>query len=328
MPITTAQLKAAIEAKIAAANGSTSLEDLTLIKNNADTWLANNSGGTITGYASLETLIQTKQNALTGSSTIDDVTLTSAAVFPPVVAKSLVWKTQTFLTSGTFTRPAKMVGNTVWATGCAAGGGGAWASNQYAITGGWGGAYCINRPIALTDGVDSFPVTIPAGGAKATSIFSNGGKGGNLVFGSAPVLLRLIGGDGGTQRPCTYSDSLYIGAFAYELLAQGIAPLICFSIRSALSGSSNYTTSVAFRAPDIVNGHVAGRSQYSGELGYAGGGAAGLFGDGPSPSPNATLSNAPANTGAGGAGATNLSQAYLPGDGGSGRLDLGWWEYE
>lgn len=82
MPITTAQLKAAIEAKIAAATGSTSLEDLTLIKNNADTWLLNNSGGTITDYASLETLIQSKQNALTGSSTLDDITLTSASAFP------------------------------------------------------------------------------------------------------------------------------------------------------------------------------------------------------------------------------------------------------
>jgi hypothetical protein len=81
MPITTAQLKAAIEAKIAAANGSTTLEDLTLLKANADLWLLNNAG-TITGYASLEALIQTRQNALTGSSSVDDISYTSASAFP------------------------------------------------------------------------------------------------------------------------------------------------------------------------------------------------------------------------------------------------------
>ncbi len=89
MPITTAQYKAAVEAKIAAATGSTSLDDLTLIKSNADLWLQNNSGGSITGYATLESLIQTKQNALTGSSTLDDITLTGVSAFPPVVSSAI-----------------------------------------------------------------------------------------------------------------------------------------------------------------------------------------------------------------------------------------------
>ena len=89
MAITTAQYKAAVEAKIAAATGSTSLDDLTLIKSNADLWLQNNPGGSITGYSSLESLIQTKQNALTGSSTLDDITLTGVSAFPPVSASAV-----------------------------------------------------------------------------------------------------------------------------------------------------------------------------------------------------------------------------------------------
>jgi hypothetical protein len=82
MSITTAQYKAAVEAKISAATSGTSLDDLTLIKSNADLWLLNNPGGSITGYSSLESLIQTKQNALTGSSTLDDITLTGVSAFP------------------------------------------------------------------------------------------------------------------------------------------------------------------------------------------------------------------------------------------------------
>lgn len=83
MTITTAEYKAAIEAKIAAATGATSLKDLTLIKTNADLWLLNNDGGSITGYASLEALIQDKQDGLTGSSTLNDVSFVGVSAFPP-----------------------------------------------------------------------------------------------------------------------------------------------------------------------------------------------------------------------------------------------------
>lgn len=90
MTITTAQYKAEIEARIAAANSGTTLDDLTLVKNNADLWLRNNQGGSITGYASLESLIQTKQNALSGSSTLDDITLVGAAAFPAAAAATSI----------------------------------------------------------------------------------------------------------------------------------------------------------------------------------------------------------------------------------------------
>lgn len=89
MTLTTAQLKAAIEAKIAAASGSTTLEDLTIIKRLADTWLANNSGGSITGYSSLVSLLQARQNALTGSSTLDEMVLAGVAAFPAKSAASV-----------------------------------------------------------------------------------------------------------------------------------------------------------------------------------------------------------------------------------------------
>jgi photosystem II stability/assembly factor-like uncharacterized protein len=82
MPITTAQYKAAIEAKIAAANGSTTLRDLTLIKTNADLWLSNNPTGSIAGYATLEGLIQTIQNSLGVGSSNVDLSLAGVAAFP------------------------------------------------------------------------------------------------------------------------------------------------------------------------------------------------------------------------------------------------------
>ena len=89
MAITTTNIKAAIEAKIAAATGLTPLEDLTIIKSDADLWLRNNSGGSITGYATLESLIQTKENALTGASTLDDITLAAVAAYPPQEAGNI-----------------------------------------------------------------------------------------------------------------------------------------------------------------------------------------------------------------------------------------------
>lgn len=86
MTILTTQAKAALEAKIAAANGSTTLEDLTALKVVADGWLNYNPGSTITGYATLEGLIQTRQNALTGSSTLDDISFAIAAAGPALPA--------------------------------------------------------------------------------------------------------------------------------------------------------------------------------------------------------------------------------------------------
>lgn len=104
MSITTAQYKAAVEAKIAAATSGTSLEDLTLIKSNADLWLYNNPGGSITGFSALEGLIQTKQNALTGSSTLDDITLTGASAFPPTTSSSIKSIQTGFVNTSTLTK--------------------------------------------------------------------------------------------------------------------------------------------------------------------------------------------------------------------------------
>lgn len=101
MAITTAQYKAAVEAKIAAATSGTSLDDLTLLKSNADLWLLNNPGGTITGYSSLEALIQTKQNALTGSSTLDDITLTGVSAFPTTSSSAIKSIQSDFVNTGT-----------------------------------------------------------------------------------------------------------------------------------------------------------------------------------------------------------------------------------
>lgn len=86
MAITTSQAKAALEAKIAAATGSTTLEDLTVLKVAADGWLNGNPGGSITGYTTLEGLIQTKQNALTGSSSVDDISFALVSADPSLPA--------------------------------------------------------------------------------------------------------------------------------------------------------------------------------------------------------------------------------------------------
>lgn len=193
MPITTAQLKTAIEAKIAAASGSTSLEDLTLIKNNADTWLANNSGGTITGYASLETLIQTKQNALTGSSTLDDITLTSASVFPPQSDRVPV--ALSFTTSQTYTVPANcyLIRRLAITGGGGAGGGG----NAGGASGGGGAGAntIILKNIAVIPG-DVLTIVIGAGGVGALS--AQGGAGGaSYVLLNGRVIVQALGGSGG-----------------------------------------------------------------------------------------------------------------------------------
>lgn len=302
MPITTAQLKAAIEAKIAAATGSTSLEDLTLIKNNADTWLLNNSGGTITGYASLEALIQSKQDALTGSSTIDDVTLTSAAVFPPVVAKNLVWKTQTFLTSGTFTRPAKMAGNIAWVTASAGGGGGI-AAGTVTVRGACGGSWCKDRT-----------VTIPSSGSASVLIGSGGNPGadgGSTSFGTQIV---LIGGSRASSITSFYVDNPSTPSAKDLINFFGVSPGYYFMLAKEI-GINEYTA--MYSRSDMVNGYSGAGFARSGplEMVYCGP-AAGYFG---SPTSIDSPAASPLNTGCGG---------HTGFAGSAGRLDIGWWEYE
>lgn len=303
MPITTAQLKAAIEAKIAASTGSTSLEDLTLIKNNADLWLRNNSGDTITGYASLETLIQSKQNALTGSSTIDDITLTSASAFPPVVAKKLVWKTQTFLTSGTFTRPAKMVGDTAWVTASAGGGGGPSAGNL-TIRGACGGSWCKDRP-----------VNVPVGSSHTVVIGSGGNIGANGGSTSFQSQIILVGGSRASSVIATFYVKIPRSSTVQDLLNfVGVSPGYYFMLANDV-GVNEYNH--MYSAPEMVNGYVGAGFWWSNQpdMVYCGP-AAGYFG---SPTSIDSPAASPTNTGCGG---------HTGFAGSAGRLDISWWEYE
>lgn len=302
MTLTTAQLKAAIEAKIAAATGATTLEDLTLIKRLADTWLANNSGGSIAGYSSLVSLLQTRQNALTGSSTIDDITLTSASAFPPVVGKSLVWKTQTFLTSGTFTRPAKMVGDTAWVTASAGGGGGATAGTL-TIRGACGGSWCKDRS-----------VTIPSSGSTSVLIGSGGNigsNGGSTSFGSQII---LVGGSRASIISTFYVDNPSTPSVLDIIYFVGVSPGYYFMLAKEL-GVNEHTA--IYSKPEMVNGYSGAGFSYSNPVQrvYCGP-AAGYFG---SPTSIDSPAASPSNTGCGG------HTAFA---GSAGRLDISWWEYE
>lgn len=315
MPITTAQYKAAVEAKIAAATGATSLDDLTLIKSNADLWLRNNSSGTIAGYAALEALIQAKQDTLTGGSTLDDISLAGMAALPPVVGKTLVWKTQPFLTSGTFTRPAKMAGDIAWVTASAGGGGGTSYSAFSVVRGACGGSWCKDRPVNVPVG-SSHTVVIGSGGTA-------GNSGGNTTFGTQLVLrgggpaIATSASDGVTLQNAATSST-----FTYIANVVGVHPgWTCFVAPFDIT-DSNHKPSVLHVPPESVNGFVGAGLFFSNPEGrFTGAGpAAGYYG-----APAASYNDAtPINTGCGGWSANGQTGR----SGSAGRLDIGWWEYE
>jgi hypothetical protein len=224
----------------------------------------------------------------------------SRAIGGAVVKKSIVINS-----SQNWTAPANLAGNTAWLTGCAGGGSGAQISSTGSAIGGFGGAYCIRRPVIVAPST-SYAATIPAGGAADTS--GNGNAGGDLSFGS---LVTLKGGKGGAS-----TSSGAASRFFDAMQASGVRPNIFVD-------TSSTDKVVAFPA-DTVNGNVCGESSSTTDS-YATGGAAGLFGNGGNASSSTTAQSALDNTGAGGGAVRNVGGTS--GAGGSGCLVIEWEEF-
>lgn len=231
----------------------------------------------------------------------------SRAIGGAVIRKSVVINS-----SQTWTAPANLAGNTVWITGCAAGGSG--AQNGYLsgsdAYGGFGGCFVEKYPVQVTPST-GYAVVIGAGGAGVTS--GNGQSGGDTTFGS---LLTIKGGDGGESISTS-------SVLSMQRLSQkrGVRPaIIDFS-------ASPY---LPIQIAEIVNGNVCG--DYAGATdgdGEASGGAAGYFGGGGNSAASSSTINATAataNSGAGGGCGYGASPS-TSGAGGSGRLIIEWEEY-
>ena len=235
-----------------------------------------------------------------------------------------VWKMQVFDANGTFTVPDAIAGNVVYVTGSGGGGSGGVcirdALQRRAAGGGFGGEFCVKRPLAVTAG-DSIPVTIGAGAASvsitsATTAETVGLTGGNTVFGS----ITLLGGSGGTTTSNIHSSTQY-----------GVFP--------SYFGRSLLNADDILIPPAQANGYSGGALQYTNvtQPTWALGGAAGAFGHGKigalAVDGNATASSADANTGSGGAGAAVSSTTGVTpytatsGAGGSGKIIVEWQEF-
>lgn len=116
-----------------------------------------------------------------------------------------------FTTNGSFTVPSNVVGNTVYVSGCAGGGGG---SSIFGCGGG-GGESVLNKPIAVTPG-QVINIAIGAGGAgcqvstTAGSLVNGnttGTRGGNTIFGTLTL-------QGGGAAYCDTTVAHYLGGSA------------------------------------------------------------------------------------------------------------------
>lgn len=220
---------------------------------------------------------------------------------------AIVRKSIEILASQNWTAPVNLAGNQVWLTGCAGGGSGAFSQAGYS-TGGFGGAFCLRRPVIVSAGA-VHTVTIGAGGVGGAS--QAGNNGGDTSFGSLAV---LRGGSGGYSEVAPIQEDDAAQFFGRV----GTKPSIVFPM-SGTAPNTYFATS-----PDTVNGNVAGAtSAAAGNI--ATGGAAGLFGNGTSATNGTASASAPANSGAGSGAARGAGGTV--GNGGSGRLIIEWEEF-
>lgn len=332
MTITTAEYKAAIEAKIAAANGATALKDLTLIKTNADLWLLNNSGGSITGYASLESLIQDKQDDLTVSSTLNDVSFVGVAAFPSQAANSSSggFKNKVQITSsGTWTVPADTHEVELWGTAGGGSGGGTPDITGVANGGGAAGATAIVKMPVIPGQVLS--IVIGAGGIGNTGGIGNAGGSTSVTLGAIPVA-TVTGGQGGNTSGSSSGGSTVAslfhasGAIGGNGGARGGNGVSGASGTNPLVFGANPANTTAFSGVTPASGGSAGTQRFAG-----GGGGSSIYGaGGPGQSGLNTLgpavagNNAPSTSyGAGGGAASGgtTSQA-VGGNGANGIVEI------
>jgi hypothetical protein len=113
--------------------------------------------------------------------------------------------------------------DTVYVTGCGAGGGSAGSNTSFFGMGGGSGGSAIRLPIKLPSGTTELLVTIGAGGAAGTSAPTSGAAGGSthLRLTDLTILLNLLPGGAGVANNDS-NDALslgggvsYLGAFNY-----------------------------------------------------------------------------------------------------------------
>lgn len=330
MTITTAQYKAAIEAKIAAANGSTTLKDLSLIKTNADLWLLNNPAGSISGYATLEGLIQTIQNALTSSSTLNDVSFVGVSAFPPqpISAGGNYENSTLITTSGAWTVPADVFKLKVFATGGGGGGGGSITGDGPTPGSGGGAGGTAISELMVTPG-QVLNIIIGAGGVGVNGL--NGTVGGEtFVRINTAIIAYGRGGSAGVKNSNVATN-------------QGTASSLGSDIINGGGGGGGGVTGggsppaqggrYAFVGSTIITTILATNSGLGGTVtGGGGGGGCSYYGQGGTGGNGVSINDigfngsAPTSThygaGGGGAGGSNGSGGATGGNGIAGAVEI------
>lgn len=177
--------------------------------------------------------------------------------------KNKTLRTQTFTTSGTWTRPVGV--NYVLIDACAGG-----ASGDAAVKdGNGGGAGQYVRDMLLTVTADSYAVTVGAGGVAVSRASDDakktGNAGGVTSFGS---ILSLTGGSASRGEP---SDQVMVTS----ILCVGGKGQDCPVF--GIGGSSSTSATSAYGYPGLGNGSGGGAANAGGSI-YAGTSGAGAPG--------------------------------------------------
>jgi hypothetical protein len=220
--------------------------------------------------------------------------------------------TQTFTSSGTFTVPSGVRLLKVLVVG--GGGAGSYAANQGVSGGGGGGGQAVSALIPTSPGT-VYNVTVGNGGVESTS---NGAPGQNSSFGS----LTALGGAGGTAPPSPSGQGGNGGGAtnggAYGATGGSVSapsPLM-HELYIAISGGGGGGSGAAGGSTPFA----------SGGTGSGGGGASYGAGANGTPSWCGWGNDGAPNSGAGGSGAGPGCYGNSGGSGGSGLVQVTYWQ--